>query len=210
MTSAVDGDPAGRGDHAHRLDRLPLTPRMDREQGVVAGAGTVHPGQPALHPEPVSSNPATSPAGICSRTCSRNPSSRPVARAVSAAIVPDDSGTPDNSASASAVRSLRQELPGVQVNDDRGDPRAGPRPATRDHSNISELFGNSFARAALRWRAGHRRTYRPWITGTGVVAAMRLDTAAGAAPGRDAAGDVAVLHVTGMVTVPSCAADCRR
>jgi hypothetical protein len=39
---------------------------------------------------------------------------------------------------------------------------------------------------------------------------MRLDAAAGAAPGRDAAGDVAVLHVTGMVTVPSCAADCRR
>ena len=52
---------------------------------------------------PVSSNPATPPPAICSRTCSGNPSSRPAARAVSAATVPDEHGTPNSPASASAV-----------------------------------------------------------------------------------------------------------
>src|ERR1700722_509278 len=42
-------------------------------------------------------------AGIC-WACSRNPPSRPPARAVSAATVPEDSGTPNSSASACAVR----------------------------------------------------------------------------------------------------------
>ena len=39
-----------------------------------------------------------------------------------AATVPDDSGTPNSSASACAVRSLDRNWP-VQVDDDRGDPR---------------------------------------------------------------------------------------
>ena len=60
---------------------------------------------------PVSSNPATSLAAIRSRTCSRNPSSRPAARAVSAATVPDDSGMPNSSASACAVRFLDRNCP---------------------------------------------------------------------------------------------------
>jgi len=60
---------------------------------------------------PVSSNPATSLAAICSWTCSRNPSSRPAARAVSAATVPDEHGMPNSSASATAVRSLDKNCP---------------------------------------------------------------------------------------------------
>jgi len=60
---------------------------------------------------PVSSNPATSAAAIWPRTCSRNPPGRPEARAVSAATVPDDSGTPNSSASACAVRCLDRNCP---------------------------------------------------------------------------------------------------
>ena len=72
---------------------------------------------------PVSSNPATSLAVMPCRACSRNPSSRPAARAVSAATVPDEHGMPNSSLSASAVRSLDRNCPGVQVHDDRSDPR---------------------------------------------------------------------------------------
>jgi hypothetical protein len=53
---------------------------------------------------PVSSKPATPLAAMFWRACSRNPPSFPAARAVSAATVPDDSGTPNSSASACAVR----------------------------------------------------------------------------------------------------------
>jgi len=60
---------------------------------------------------PVSSNPATSLPAICSRACSRNPLSRPAARAVMPATVPDDSGMPNSSASACAVRFLDKNCP---------------------------------------------------------------------------------------------------
>ena len=60
---------------------------------------------------PVSPNPATGLPAICSRACSRNPPSRPAARAVSAATVPGDSGTPNNSASACAVRCFDKNCP---------------------------------------------------------------------------------------------------
>jgi hypothetical protein len=48
----VDGDPGEPGEDARRLDRLPAAPGMGHQQGVPAGAGAVHPGQPALHAEP--------------------------------------------------------------------------------------------------------------------------------------------------------------
>ena len=60
---------------------------------------------------PVSSNPATSLAAICSRARSKNPSSRPATRAASAATVPDDSGAPNSSASACAVRCWDRNCP---------------------------------------------------------------------------------------------------
>ena len=55
---------------------------------------------------PVSSKPATSLAVMSSRTRSRNPSSFLAARAVMPATVPGDSGMPNSSASACAVRFL--------------------------------------------------------------------------------------------------------
>lgn len=38
-------------EHAHRIDRLLPAPGVDHEQGVLAGAGAVHPVQPALGAE---------------------------------------------------------------------------------------------------------------------------------------------------------------
>jgi hypothetical protein len=48
----MDGDPRRMREYAHRLDRLPAALEMHHEQGVFAGAGPVHPGQAAIHPEP--------------------------------------------------------------------------------------------------------------------------------------------------------------
>ena len=48
----VDGDPGEPRKDAHRLDRLPAPLGMHHEQGVLAGAGAVHPGQPVGHLEP--------------------------------------------------------------------------------------------------------------------------------------------------------------
>ena len=60
---------------------------------------------------PVSSNPATGLAAISSRARSRNPPSRPAARAVIPATVPSDSGMPNSSASACAVRFFDRNCP---------------------------------------------------------------------------------------------------
>jgi hypothetical protein len=48
----MDGDPRERGQNPYRLHRVLPAPGMHHEQGVLAGAGAVHPAQPALHPEP--------------------------------------------------------------------------------------------------------------------------------------------------------------
>jgi hypothetical protein len=48
----VHGDPGEPGQDAHRLHGLPAAPGMHHEQGVLAGAGAVHPGKPAVHAEP--------------------------------------------------------------------------------------------------------------------------------------------------------------
>ena len=48
----MDGG-AGEGrQDAHCLHRLPPAPGVHHEQGVLAGAGAMHPVQPARHPEP--------------------------------------------------------------------------------------------------------------------------------------------------------------
>jgi len=60
---------------------------------------------------PVSSNPATSAAAMLSRTRSRKPPSLPAARAVMPATVPEDTGMPNSSASACAVRCLDRNCP---------------------------------------------------------------------------------------------------
>ena len=48
----MDGDPGEGPQDPHRLDRLPAAPGVHHEQGVLLGAGAVHPVQPARHPEP--------------------------------------------------------------------------------------------------------------------------------------------------------------
>ena len=48
----MDGDPGERGKDAHRFHRLGTALGVDHEQGVLAGAGTVHPVQPALDAQP--------------------------------------------------------------------------------------------------------------------------------------------------------------
>src|SRR5512135_194855 len=60
---------------------------------------------------PVSSKPTTSQPAISSRTRSTNSPSRPAARAVTPATVPADSGVPNSSANACAVRSLDRNCP---------------------------------------------------------------------------------------------------
>jgi hypothetical protein len=71
----------------------------------------VHPGQPAVDPESRLVEPGDVaggdlPADLFGET---RPAARP--RAVSAATVPDDSGMPNSSASASAVRFLDRNCP---------------------------------------------------------------------------------------------------
>jgi hypothetical protein len=59
------------------------------------------------------------------------------------------------------------------------------------------------AEVKAAWRAGRRRTYRPWITEPGLWTGVRLGRGPGGArPGRADAGDVAVLRVAGVVAVP--------
>src|SRR5699024_9624080 len=56
------------------------------------------------------------------------------------------------------------------------------------------------AEAKAAWRAGHRRTYRPWITEPGLWLGVRLGRGTeGAGPGREGAAHVAVLCVAGLV-----------
>ena len=63
------------------------------------------------------------------------------------------------------------------------------------------------AAAKARWRAGHRRTYRPWLTEPGLW--LQWDWGKGPpVPGPDGTprDDAAVLRVAGVVPVPGRAA----
>ena len=111
-----------RGEHAHRLHGLLPAARVDCEQVYLpVRPQCTHCSRPSTR-NPVSSNPATALPAICSRACPRKPSSLRAALAVMAATVPEETGTPSSSDSASPAL-LGQELPGIQVDDDRGGPR---------------------------------------------------------------------------------------
>ena len=58
------------------------------------------------------------------------------------------------------------------------------------------------AAAKARYRAGHRRTYRPWTLSRGVAAVGLGQGAGGTRAGRDAAAGPAVLRAAGLVTDP--------
>jgi hypothetical protein len=99
------------GQNAHRLHRLPAPVGMRHEQGVVAGAGAVHPGQPAFNPETGFVEPGDAAGGDLLADMLGELIQVPAARAVSAETVPEDSGMPTSSASACAVRSLDRNCP---------------------------------------------------------------------------------------------------
>lgn len=48
----VDGDPGERGKDTHRFHRLGAALGVHHEQGVLAGAGALHPVQPTVRAEP--------------------------------------------------------------------------------------------------------------------------------------------------------------
>jgi hypothetical protein len=95
---------------------------MDHEQGVLAGAGAVHPGQLPLHPEPGLIEPRYRAASDLFP--------RPVQEAIELAGGADGDGGDrprgdwDAEQLGQRLRGplLRQELPDVEVDDDRGDP----------------------------------------------------------------------------------------
>ena len=98
---------AGEGrEDAHRLDRLPAAPGVHHEQGVFAGPGAVHPGQFPRHPEPGLIEPGYVAGGDLVPDPLGEAVQPPAARPVIAATVPEDSGMPNSSASACAVRFL--------------------------------------------------------------------------------------------------------
>ena len=101
----VDGGAGERGKDAHCLHRLGAAPGVDHEQGVLAGAGAVHPVQPAVCPEPGLVEPGHVAGGDLAADLLQEPPRRPAARAVSTATVPDDSGMPNSS--AQRLRSAR-------------------------------------------------------------------------------------------------------
>ena len=81
------------------------------------------------------------------------------------------------------------------------------RLAAMEFAGDERTTRRAVAAAKARWRAGHRRTYRPWITEPGLW--LQWDWGKGPlvpGPDRGAAGHAAVLRVAGVVPVPGGAA----
>jgi hypothetical protein len=84
---------------------------MHREQGVLAGAGAVHPGQPAFDAESGLVEPGHVAAGDLLAGLLEEPAELPGGAGGQRATVPDDSGMPNSSASALAVRCFDKNCP---------------------------------------------------------------------------------------------------
>ena len=119
----VDGDPGERGKHAHRLHRLRAAPGVDHEQGVLAGAGAVHPVQPAVHPEPGLVEPGHLAGGDLLAGVLQEPAQPPGGAGGEPADRPGRQRDAEQLGQRLRGALLGQELPDVQVDDDRGDPR---------------------------------------------------------------------------------------
>jgi hypothetical protein len=119
----MDGDAGERAQYAHGLDRLPPAPRVHHEQGVFAGAGAVHPVQLSVHPEPG----LVEPGGVAGGDSVPDPFQEPAEPPGGAGGDGRDRAGRQRDAEQFGQRLcgplLRQELPGVEVDDDRGDPR---------------------------------------------------------------------------------------
>ena len=119
----VHGDTGEGGQHAHRLDRLPAAPGVDHEQGVFAGAGAVHPVQLSVHPEAGFVEPGDVAGGDLPAGMLQEPVK--LARCSAGDRRDGPGGNRDAEQLGQRLRGalLRQELPGIEVDDDRGDPR---------------------------------------------------------------------------------------
>ena len=119
----MDGDPGERGKNAHRLHRLPAAPGVHHEQGVLAGAGTVHPVQPAVHAEPGLVEPGHLAGGDLPAGVLQEPAEPPGGAGGDRRDRPGRQRDAEQLGQRLRGALLGQELPGVQVDDDRGDPR---------------------------------------------------------------------------------------
>ena len=93
------------------VDALPAALRVAGEQRVAVGAGAMHPVQGTGDPQPGLIEPGDLGIGDRIATVSRNTSSSSAARSEIAATVPSETGVPNSSASAWAVRALDRNCP---------------------------------------------------------------------------------------------------
>jgi len=119
----MHGDPGEPGKDAHRLDRLPAALRVGHEQGVPAGAGAVHPVQLAVDPEPGLVEPGHLAAGDLLAGVLQEPAQPPGGAGGDARHRPGRQRDAEQLGQCLRGALLGQELPEVQVHDDRGDPR---------------------------------------------------------------------------------------
>ena len=96
---------------------------MDHEQGVLAGAGAVHPVQPALDAEPGLVEPGHLAGGDLLAGTLQEPGQPPGGPGGDARHSPGRQRDAEQLSQRLRGALLGQELPGVQVHDDRGDPR---------------------------------------------------------------------------------------
>ncbi len=107
----MDGDPGEGRQDPHRLHRFLPAPLMHHEQGVLTGAGAVHPVQPARHPEPGLIEPGDRAGGDVLAGPLQEPLQPPGGPGGEGGDRPSDSGMPNSSASACAVRFLDRNCP---------------------------------------------------------------------------------------------------
>ena len=119
----MDGDPGERGKNAHRLHRLGAALGVNHEQGVLAGAGAMHPVQPAVHAEPGLVEPGHLAGGDLLAGVLQEPAQPPGGAGGDARHRPGRQRDAEQLGQRLRGALFGQELPGVQVDDDRGDPR---------------------------------------------------------------------------------------
>ena len=119
----IDRDPGERAKDAHRFHRLGAAPGVHHEQGVLAGAGAVHPGPPALHPESCLVEPGHLAGRDVLPYLVQEPVQPPGRAGGQRRHCPGRARDAEQLGQGQRGAILRQELPGMQVDDDRGGPR---------------------------------------------------------------------------------------
>jgi hypothetical protein len=119
----VHGDPVEPGKHAHRLHGLGAAPGVDHQQGALAGAGAMHPAQLAVDPEPGLVEPGHVAGGDLPAGMLQEAAQPPGGAGGDARHRPGRQRDAEQLSQRLRGPLLGQELPEVQVHDDRGDPR---------------------------------------------------------------------------------------